>query len=281
MTKSLMPFDSKQFTYIPHLFEGWQTLSSENNCKKIDLNSKVVIVVHVFYAERWFEIAHLLSGLNFFFDLMITTVEENRFLEPEFLKLFPSAHVYFMENKGRDIKPFLTLLESGKLDQYDYICKIHGKESRHQKRSPIEGTLWRRWLFYDLLGAPNTAVRIIETFKNNPSIGMIGSRRYRRRMPYSRFIRRQEKNTRVFSLTKRMNFPTKNLQLDFFFGTMFWVRRISLEPIKKLELSKEFLPESGLLNGALEHSVERVFSISVMKAGFCIHDVDAVDEANH
>ena len=34
-----------------------------------------------------------------------------------------------MENGGRDIRPFLALLERGRLDGYRYICKVHGKKS--------------------------------------------------------------------------------------------------------------------------------------------------------
>ncbi len=50
--------------------------------------------------------------------------------------------------------PFLTLLESSRLDRYKYICKIHGKKSMDAGRKAYMGAIWRRRLLFDLIGAP-------------------------------------------------------------------------------------------------------------------------------
>ena len=79
-----------------------------------------------------------------------------------------------MENRGRDIGPFLTLLEQGRLDRYRYVCKVHGKKSMDGGRSTYMGEMWRRRLLFDLLGAPGAAIAVIDMFEREPSIGMIG-----------------------------------------------------------------------------------------------------------
>ena len=62
-----------------------------------------------------------------------------------------------MDNRGRDIGPFLALLERGRLDRYRYICKVHGKKSIDGGRQTYMGEMWRRRLLFDLLGAPGAA----------------------------------------------------------------------------------------------------------------------------
>ena len=79
-----------------------------------------------------------------------------------------------MENRGRDIGPFLTLLERGRLDRYRYICKIHGKKSIDGGRKMYTGEMWRRRLLFDLIGAPGAANAAIDMFERDPSVGMIG-----------------------------------------------------------------------------------------------------------
>src|SRR5580704_17877316 len=73
-----------------------------------------------------------------------------------------------MENRGRDIGPFLVLLERGRLDRYRYICKIHGKKSIDGGRETYMGVLWRRRLLFDLLGGPGAANAAIGMFERDP-----------------------------------------------------------------------------------------------------------------
>ncbi|CAL9917915.1 rhamnosyltransferase [Candidatus Liberibacter solanacearum] len=278
MSNSRMPFDGKKFLYIKELFEGWKNLSSLENKGKITINSKIAIVVHCYYQDTWDEISHLLLRLNFDFDLFITTVKKNKDFEQDVLKNFPSARLYVMENKGRDVLPFLCLLKLGVFDDYDYLCKIHGKKSARRNYHPFEGILWRRWIFFDLLGFSDIATRIINKFEQNPSIGMIGSGRFRRYKKYSFFKKRSKVYKRVVDLARRIDFPVEELDLDFFNGTMFWVRPKCLEPLRNIHLTGEFEEECNLEDGALEHAVERFFPLSVQRAGFSLESVDCVAE---
>ncbi|XCE19122.1 rhamnan synthesis F family protein [Candidatus Liberibacter asiaticus] len=278
MSNSRMPFDSEKFLYVKELFEGWNDRPSSPKKSGLTIKSKIAIVVHCYYQDTWIEISHILLRLNFDFDLFVTVVEANKDFEQDVLKYFPSAQLYVMENKGRDVRPFLYLLELGVFDRYDYLCKIHGKKSQREGYHPIEGIIWRRWLFFDLLGFSDIAIRIINTFEQNPCLGMIGSRRYRRYKRWSFFAKRSEVYRRVIDLAKRAGFPTKRLHLDFFNGTMFWVKPKCLEPLRNLHLIGEFEEERNLKDGALEHAVERFFACSVRYTEFSIESVDCVAE---
>ena len=98
-------------------------------------------VVHVSPEDTWLDIAGVMSRLAIPFDLIVTTVPgRERFVEPV-KRDFPDADVIVSENRGRDVRPFLELLETGRLDRYRYVCKIHGKKSNDGGRIAYLGAL--------------------------------------------------------------------------------------------------------------------------------------------
>ena len=62
---------------------------------------------------------------------------------------------------------------------------------------------------------------------------------------------------------------------------MFWVRPEALRPLRELGLAETFGDEKALLDGGLEHAMERLFATSVVAAGYRLADTDgagAVDD---
>ena len=140
----------------------------------------MAVVAHIYYDDTWPDIAGALRGLTIPFDLIVTTVAGSRAPDRNrFGAAILGAQIEIMENRGRDIGPFLTLLERGRLDRYRYICKIHGKKSIDGGRETYMGVLWRRRLLFDLLGGPRAANAAIDMFERDPSIGMIGPKVFR------------------------------------------------------------------------------------------------------
>ncbi|AKK20465.1 hypothetical protein HUT03_04280 [Candidatus Liberibacter africanus] len=279
MMRRGLHFDGQKIHNFPNLLYGWQSPITEK-VVQVAIKAKIAIVVHIYYFDLWAEIANLLSNLNFSFDLHVTLVDESASIKLEILKIFPDAQIHMMENCGRDVLPFLILLETEKLSCYDYICKIHGKRSYRQGHVWWEGDLWRRWLFYDLLGAPGIALKIIRTFDTNSEIGMIGSRAYRYPNRYCNDKSSLGTNHKMIcSIAGRMGVEFQDQNLDFFAGTMFWVRTKALDPIKKIKLSRDFKRKSHKsLDGEIEHAIERCFPLSVKKSNFHIADFDCVLE---
>ncbi len=178
-----------------------------------------------------------------------------------------------MENRGRDVRPFLVLLEGGRLDRYRYVCKVHGKKSSDGGRRSYMGALWRRRLLFDLLAAPGLAGSIVDMFERDPSIGMIGPRAFR--LPsetYSEELSWSVNRETVLNLAEKMGVPPDRFRLDFFGGTMFWARPEALAPLRKLKLADSFPEEKGLLDGGLEHATERLFGAAVVAAGYKLAD---------
>ena len=74
-----------------------------------------------------------------------------------------------------------------------------------------------------------------------------------------------------------MGVAASEFKLDFFGGTMFWVRPEALKPLRDLRLAAEMPYESGLIDGDLPHAIERVAPTAVLAAGYRLVDIDGVE----
>jgi lipopolysaccharide biosynthesis protein len=260
----------------PELLYGWPAeVASPSQVTDGAVDAPVAVVAHIYYEDTWPDIAGALRGLTVPFDLIVTTVAGRERLIEAIQRSYPRAQIEILENRGRDIGPFLVLLERGRLDGYRYVCKIHGKKSMDGGRKTYMGELWRRRLLFDLLGGPGAANAAIGMFERDPLIGMIGPKAFR--LPnqnYPENLSWSANRPMTLKIAERMGVPAEKFQLDFFGGTMFWVRPEALKPLRDLRLSADIPDETGLTDGDLPHALERVLATSVLVAGYKLADSD-------
>ena len=272
-------FDSELVGKHPELVYGWPAeATSPSQVTNGPADAPVAVVAHIYYEDTWPDIAGALKGLALPFDLIVTTVAGRERLIESVRRSYPRAQIEIMENRGRDIGPFLVLLERGRLDRYRYICKIHGKKSIDGGRETYMGILWRRRLLFDLLGGPRAANAAIDMFVRDPSIGMIGPKVFR--LPndnYPEDLSWSANRPLTLKIAERMGMPADKFQLDFFGGTMFWVRPEALKPLRDLHLAADMPYESGLIDGDLPHALERVLPTSVLVAGYKLADSEGYE----
>ena len=265
----------------PELISGWSAKQSDKQQRATSAGpNRAAIVVHIYYDDAWTDIAGVLAGLTIPFDLIITTVRGRDSLIDAIRRDFPDADIEVVDNRGRDVGPFLLLLERGRLDRYRYVCKIHGKKSSDGGRVSYVGSPWRRRMLFDLLAAPGLAETIVDRFDRDPSVGMIGPRAFR--LPnehYSEELSWSVNRPKVLELAARMGVSADRFKLDFFGGTMFWVRPEALRLLRDLRLAASLpdeneLREDELLDGSLAHAIERLFATSVVAAGYQLAESD-------
>jgi lipopolysaccharide biosynthesis protein len=265
-------------TSHPELLQGWAPLERARPVAPLDSRPRSAIVAHVFYEDAWPDIAGVLQRLSLPFDLLVTTAPGRDRLVGAIAREFPFAEVIVMENRGRDVRPFLELLESGRLDRYRYVCKIHGKKSNDGGRIFYLGALWRRRLLFDLLAGPGIAEAIVQRFEDDPSVGMIGSRAFRIPNPSVPLEPSWGTNRpTALALAAKMGVAPNEFRLDFYAGTMFWVRPEALAPIRELKLASAFAEEQPALDGNLAHAAERLFSTAAVVAGYELADSDGCE----
>ena len=271
--------DSDLVAKHPELLYGWPAETGPaSEATNGPEGAAVAVVAHIYYEDTWPDIAGALRGLTIPFDLIVTTVAGRERLIESIRRSYPRAEIEVMDNRGRDIGPFLALLERGRLDGYRYICKVHGKKSIDGGRQTYMGEMWRRRLLFDLIGAPGAANAAIDMFERDPSIGMIGPRAFRLpRANYPEDLSWSANRALTLKIAERMGVPPHRFKLDFFGGTMFWVRPEALRPLRDLRLAADMPYERGLTDGDLPHALERVLPTSVLAAGYTLADTDGYE----
>jgi lipopolysaccharide biosynthesis protein len=233
---------------------------------------RLAVVAHVYYADLLPEVlacwanVEAEAALSIALDhvaLHITTVdtcveELTRRLITLFGYPHPAITLHVGPNRGRDIAPFIGLLNQGTLDPYDVVLKLHTKRSPHLRSGNL-----RRRLHYALLAGTTRQVRQALTVFSDPCVGMVGwALSFRREASWW-----MNNEVRVRALASDMT-PSAKASCGFFEGSMFWIRPTALAPLRSLNITiKDFESEFGQIDGALHHAVERMFTVSAWAAG--------------
>lgn len=224
---------------------------------------RVALVAHVFYLDLLGEVVAAYENLPDGSHLIVTTPRDEVAAVSRALCAKQSATVIGVDNRGRDVAPFLMLLGTGHLDAYDAVLKLHTKRSRHAHT----GNLFRKCLFQTLAGSRSRVAAILARFADDTT-GMISwPGAWRNKPDYW-----AANQTRVSELLRRMDIAPPS-DPAFFEGTMFWLRPRAIDRLRALDIGTgEFEAEAEQIDGALHHAVERVFAPTVAAAGFAVRD---------
>lgn len=231
-------------------------------------SGNIAAIIHVFYEDLIEEIAektlHLPSDTDYYI-----TIPDN---QPELFQAasdhFPNARVFAVENRGRDILPFIEVLKYILPLNYDLLVKIHSKKTLHRS----DGISWRQDVYDKLLGSPDVVNAIINAFKQNPNSGIIGPRGH---VLDSRFYMGGNRSI-ISELIKRVNLPDGTpLEFPFVASTMFWARPEIFKPIVEADFHADEFPAEPLpVDSTLAHALERFFGLLAVQQGFNIETID-------
>jgi len=242
---------------------------TENLCQpKIIKRHSVAVVLHLFYTKLFDEIRTDLEYLGKNFDLFVSVPEERAEFIEIINKYYPDAHILLVENKGRDIAPFLEFLKVILPLEYDLLLKIHTKETLHRK----DGITWRKDVYNKLLGSETQIESIKAAFSNDPSLAMIGPRDH---VLDSRYYMGSNRETVQSLLYKAGYLQSLPESFSFVASTMFWARPYILEPLLRMNIGFESFESEPLpSDGCLPHAVERFIGLLVEIQGCKIKSID-------
>ena len=223
---------------------------------KLELAQKnIAIIIHVFYVDVWKEILGYLEQLDMDYDLYVTVAEG--IAENDIAGMFrdhPDMHIYMTENRGRDVLPFLQVMNIIGTEKYTYICKLHTKKTNDSAL----GNVWRKLLYFDLLGSTSIVTAILDLFNQDLEIGIVTGKNTildSERYDYGN-------TTKIDKLMEMSGFTFDD---EYFFagGTMFWIRPALLQPVVELFQANllDFEEERGQKDHTLAHAIERYFGI--------------------
>ena len=237
------------------------TLSKNKPSELTQTRERVAIVVHIFYIDIWEEILTYLQQLTISYDLYITVPEGLK--EKDIIDIFhamPNAHLYMVENRGRDVLPFLQILNIIGTHNYEYICKLHTKKSV----TSDSGNAWRKLLYYDLIGSADIVDTILSTFDKDPNIGIVTGKNLI--LNAVKFDLGNSDSVKILAEQAKIPYIPN---YHFAAGTMFWVRTSVLTPLLPLIESDRliFEDEAGQSDHTLAHALERFFGLLCEDAG--------------
>ena len=229
--------------------------------KKIELKFKrkrIAVQAHIFYVDLMDEIISYLNNVPMRFDLYISTDTESKkeIIEQRLQKSkkFKNNHIDVFENRGRDVAPFIIQM-SGHIDDYDYVCHIHTKKSKHMDGS--QGDQWRKYLFDNLLGSELYVSSILDIFENNPEIGVICPYAFKPLVPFVNWGDNLETTEKLMKKIFQRDVKLPE-QPDFPVGNMLWIRTKAVNNLFHSKIQAiDFEIEMGQMDGTLAHSIER------------------------
>lgn len=229
---------------------------------------KVALHAHFHYTDHVGDLLDAVSVNSHSCRLIFTTNSEEKAAEINLATERRSlpVDVLVVENRGRDIGPFLHVLkEVG--DRYDVLGHVHGKRSLTTENVDADfGDRWRTFLWQHLVGdyAPMMDL-VVREFAGDKTLGLV--------FPEDPHLIGWEENFEIAQrLAERMKL-TRPLPktLDFPVGTMFWARPDALKPLLTLELdSSEYPGEPLPTDGTILHALERLLPCVVEDLGFHI-----------
>jgi lipopolysaccharide biosynthesis protein len=237
-------------------------IPSVSNLYTMGIQSDLAIVVHVFHYELWEEIAAALRHIPQSFDLYCTVIRREGFdpLVAEIQIRFPNAQVLCFPNHGRDIFPFVHLVNSGIFSNYAVVCKLHTKKSVHLE----DGDRWRSELIQGILPSSAQIREVLDAFLADPNIGAVVSDSNLMAHPHLWGANRQ----RVTDELWRIDIAADRYKLSFPGGSMYWIKPEALRLLQSMNFcAEDFEREEGQLDGTLAHAIERIMGFLVQHAG--------------
>jgi len=251
---------SKSLFDLPYKNPNYNLSNLMNNCL-------VAVHAHIFYKDIIKEIIYKTNNIAIKFDLYITTDTKQKMeFFQNYIELNSKANnvsVKIIENKGRDILPFLIQMKEV-FYKYKYLCHLHSKKSMHH---PILGKKWRIYLFNNLLGTTQIISEILSDFENNNKLGFIFPQNYYKILKYTIYLREIEKKKMNYLFRKILpGYKFSYKYFDFPAGDMFWARTKAINQIFKLDLRHDIPKEKGSKD--ILYALERFWLFIVKRNGY-------------
>jgi len=238
--------------------------------------SDTALVLHLHYTDLIEEILpflHSAAEADLFVTLPASAAAS---IARRLLEEFPNARLDCYANRGRDVYPFLELLQVINTLEYDYCCKVHGKKSMHRS----DGHQLRADAFRSLLGSSAVVSKHLTLLREDPTVGLIA--------PPASVLELAEPSRVTFNRRWLETLGSRIGLIDvaedpdsrFIAGTMFWCRLSALAPLLALNLTiEQFEDEAGQSDGTLAHAVERIIGAVSAKSGLRIVEAAIATEA--
>ena len=222
----------------------------------------IVVFVHVHYPDIWREMSALLAErLTLPFHLVLTSSCPREEVESPSAPSLLSTHFLPVENRGRDILPFLHAMAHTGVD-FEVGLKLHTKKSPQRE----DGAQWRAQILDSLLPPGRGDTAIVARMRADPRIGLVTPGEFC--LSVRPWVLENEQGMRRVMAALGGELSERALDDAFFAaGSMFWFRRSALAELADRAGPALFEPEEGQFDGTSAHAIERLFPVEVRRQG--------------
>ncbi|AEP31212.1 hypothetical protein GNIT_3117 [Glaciecola nitratireducens FR1064] len=250
------------------------------NLKESSALPSVGVCIHVFYPHLLPQVFSYIANIPNIRRIIVTcSIDAEKRIKQALSKNL-LVEVIALNNKGRDILPWLTIADE-KLSECDLVLKLHTKKTPHQPE--LAG--WRNQLYWQLMDK-DFCKQTLQAFVDNKNLGIV--------IPnYHPTIVRHVNWGQNFEIAKTVahaldiKLPKENN--TFPAGSMFWYRPSALSSLTKGSWRHlEFPEEAGQTDGTVIHAIERVIRLVAEHSGYraamvneiCLQEPEAQQTTN-
>jgi lipopolysaccharide biosynthesis protein len=234
----------------------------QRDLKKHVKTSDIAVVIHLYYPESWGVLSRKLKKITEFnYDVFVSLPENERGFTQEIIKDFPNAFVYISPNRGRDVLPFMSIIELLYNLGYKQILKLHSKKSTHR----TDGSDWFSDLINALIPESPTLQKDLLKALERPNTGLIG--------PAGNYtsltVNFDANGVYMTDVVKKLygkecaydTLQLRRSEYGFFAGTMLWINVESIKPLFVFNKVKYFNEEKGQIDATFAHALERLLGV--------------------
>lgn len=224
----------------------------------------VAVLLHLYYADLLEEFSRALRGWTIPFDLYVTVPRDGGdYIAAAVKRAFPAAEVMAVENRGRDILPFLQAFRAARARGHELFCKLHTKKSLHMEA----GDEWRADLIEQMAAGGERVERIRDLFELYPRLGLLGPGGHL--LDAGTYL--GGNRAPLEDLARAFGLEQDPERMRFFAGSMFWFRDAALRTLHApVEAEARFEAETGQTDGTLAHGFERIFGALAEREGYWV-----------
>lgn len=240
---------------------------------------KIAVLIHCYFIDVLIHtVLPKLLPLSKYADFYFNFVKNNNALDQEMAisiieNNFSNYTINYTEkNVGRDINGqfnnLKSIYESDK--SYDFYLFVHTKKSTHMTKAAAK--TWVDDLLNDTVGDYDIINKILDDFKNNEKLGVVGSKNNLFKTLKVMFNANKEKYYKICEILN----VDKTIDSYFIAGTFFWSRAEIIDYYFKdndnLKIISSNFNESGLLDGDWHHAMERIYGTLCYSLGYTINN---------
>lgn len=233
--------------------------------------SNLLVHLHLFYTNQADYFIEKLSHVNSCrWDLIITLSKNDPETEAKISMAYPNAIFMITENRGYDIWPFLHVINTINIRNYDFVLKLHSKNS-NPKSDGINGISYKNYELRDALvdsylKDDKQFLHVLRYMEEHPQTGMYCNQAFYKQvsegLPEDLDLLKNE----MVALGLSVN------DWHFCAGSMFFARTGPYEFLKKKNIGPNKFPDGGKSHtiGTMAHVYERIISFVVTALGLSI-----------